>query len=107
MADSGGEPAPPASPPGGASAAAFFDLDRTLMSGSSGFFWARAAARAGMISRRRLAMDAWENVRFRLRGSTDATTDRVMVRVGAMLEGRRVVDFDRLGPQVLAGVLPR
>jgi len=87
--------------------AAFFDLDRTLMSGSSGFFWARAAARAGMISRRRLALDAWENVKFRLRGSTDASTDRVMTRVGAMLEGRRARDFQRLGPQVLAGVLPR
>jgi HAD superfamily hydrolase (TIGR01490 family) len=87
--------------------AAFFDLDRTLMSGSSGFFWARAAARAGMISRRRLALDAWENVKFRLRGSTDAATDGIMRRVGAMLEGKRVVDFERLGPQVLAGVLPR
>ena len=87
--------------------AAFFDLDRTLMSGSSGFFWARAAARAGMISRRRLALDAWENVKFRLRGSTDASTDRCMARVGAMLEGRRARDFQRLGPQVLAGVLPR
>jgi HAD superfamily hydrolase (TIGR01490 family) len=101
-----GELAQPTSPPGRASAA-FFDLDRTLMSGSSGFFWARAAARAGMISRRRLAMDAWENVKFRLRGSTDASTDRVMARVGAMLEGRRARDFQRLGPQVLAGVLPR
>jgi HAD superfamily hydrolase (TIGR01490 family) len=87
--------------------AAFFDLDRTLMSGSSGFFWARAAARAGMISRRRLALDGWENVKFRLRGSTDASTDRVMTRVGAMLEGRRAIEFERLGPQVLAGVLPR
>jgi HAD superfamily hydrolase (TIGR01490 family) len=87
--------------------AAFFDLDRTLMSGSSGFFWARAAARAGMISRRRLALDAWENVKFRLRGSTDASTDKVMNRVGEMLVGKRAVDFQRLGPQVLAGVLPR
>jgi HAD superfamily hydrolase (TIGR01490 family) len=87
--------------------AAFFDLDRTLMSGSSGFFWARAAARAGMISRRRLALDAWENVKFRLRGSTDASTDKVMHRVGEMLAGKRARDFERLGPQVLAGVLPR
>jgi HAD superfamily hydrolase (TIGR01490 family) len=30
-----------------------------------------------------------------------------MTRVGAMLEGRRALDFQRLGPQVLAGVLPR
>jgi HAD superfamily hydrolase (TIGR01490 family) len=48
-----------------------------------------------------------ENVKFRLRGSTDQSTDRVMARVGAMLEGKRAKDFDRLGPQVLAGVLPR
>jgi HAD superfamily hydrolase (TIGR01490 family) len=101
-----GELASPTRPAGPVSAA-FFDLDRTLMSGSSGFFWARAAARAGMISRRRLALDGWENVKFRLRGSTDAATDRVMVRVGAMLEGRRALEFQRLGPQVLAGVLPR
>jgi HAD superfamily hydrolase (TIGR01490 family) len=90
-----------------AGAAVFFDLDRTLMSGSSGFFWARAAARAGLISRRRFALDAWENLRFRLRGSTDARADRAMQRVTVLLEGRRASDFDRLGPQVLAGVLPR
>ena len=36
-------------------AAAFFDLDRTLMSGSSGQPWVRAARRAGLISRRQLA----------------------------------------------------
>jgi HAD superfamily hydrolase (TIGR01490 family) len=87
--------------------AAFFDLDRTLMSGSSGFYWARAAAGAGLISKRRLAGDAWENVKFRLRGSTDEGTDRVMRRVGDMLRDRRRLDFQRLGPQVLAGVLPR
>jgi HAD superfamily hydrolase (TIGR01490 family) len=87
--------------------AAFFDLDRTLMSGSSGFFCARAAARAGMISRRRLALDAWENVKFRLRGSTDQATDRVRREVGEMISGQRVVDLQRLAPKVLAGVLPR
>ena len=98
----------PAAPAGAAGReAAFFDLDRTLMSGSSGFHWARAAAGAGLMSRRRLAADALENVRFRLRGSTDEGTERVKARVGAILAGRRRQDFVRLGPQVLAGVLPR
>src|SRR4051795_81201 len=92
---------PPSTQPARPVSAAFFDLDRTLMSGSSGFFWARDAARAGMISRRRLAMDAWANVKFRLRGSTDENTDKVMQRVGEMLVGKRAVDFQRLGPQVL------
>jgi HAD superfamily hydrolase (TIGR01490 family) len=92
---------------GDAAEAAFFDLDRTLMAGSSGFHWARAARRAGLISRRRLAADAWVNLRFRLHGSTDAGTDKVRERVGQMIAGRRVRDLERLAPRVLAGVLPR
>src|SRR3954462_1655972 len=88
-------------------AAAFFDLDRTLMAGSSGLHWARAAYRAGMVSRRQMAGDAWANIRFRLRGSTDDETEAVKDRLGEFLEGRRVKDLERLGHQVLAGVLPR
>jgi HAD superfamily hydrolase (TIGR01490 family) len=87
--------------------AAFFDLDKTLMSGSSGIFFARAAYETGMISRRRLARDAFENVRFRLRGSTDDRADEVRQRVGEMIAGVRVRDLQRLSPRVLAGVLPR
>src|SRR5690349_19468628 len=88
-------------------AAAFFDLDRTLMAGSSGLHWARAAHRAGLVSRRQMAGDAWANVKFRLRGSTDEETEAVKDRLGEFLEGRRVKELERLGPQVLAGVLPR
>jgi HAD superfamily hydrolase (TIGR01490 family) len=88
-------------------AGVFFDLDRTLMAGSSGFHWARAARRAGLTTRRQLATDAIENVRFRLRGSTDEATREVQKRVGAFLEGRRVRELERLSPMVLAGVLPR
>jgi HAD superfamily hydrolase (TIGR01490 family) len=88
-------------------AGVFFDLDRTLMAGSSGFHWARAARRAGMTTRRRLAKDALDNVRFRLRGSTDEATREVRDRVGEFLEGRRVRELERLSAMVLAGVLPR
>jgi HAD superfamily hydrolase (TIGR01490 family) len=88
-------------------AAAFFDLDRTLIAGSSGFHWARAAYRAGLLSRRQIAADAWANVQFRLRGSTDADTGELQARLETWLRGRRVKDLDRLAPGVLAGVLPR
>jgi HAD superfamily hydrolase (TIGR01490 family) len=88
-------------------AGVFFDLDRTLMAGSSGFHWARAARRAGLTTRRQLAGDAMENIRFRLRGSTDEGTVVVRDRVGAFLKDRRVADIERLSPMVLAGVLPR
>src|SRR6266566_4922835 len=88
-------------------AAAFFDLDKTLMAGSSGIFFARAAYETGMISRGRLARDAYENLRFRLLGSTDQRADDVRRRVGRMIAGARVRDLERLSPRVLAGVLPR
>src|SRR3954447_6163904 len=88
-------------------AAAFFDLDRTLMAGSSGLHWARAAYRAGLVGRRQMASDAWANVKFRLRGSTDQETEAVKERLGEFLAGKPVRDFERLGHQVLAGVLPR
>ena len=53
------------------SGAAFFDLDRTLIAGSSAFQFARASYRHGLATRRQIASDALANVRFRLRGSTD------------------------------------
>nr|WP_302182723.1 HAD-IB family hydrolase [Paraconexibacter antarcticus] len=87
--------------------AAFFDLDRTLMAGSSGLHWARAARSSGLVSRRKMAHYAWRNVKFRLRGSTDEETDAVRAEVARMLEGVRVRDLQRLAPKVLAGVLPR
>jgi HAD superfamily hydrolase (TIGR01490 family) len=97
--------------PGGAGdspgSAAFFDLDKTLMAGSSGIFFARAAYETGMISRSRLVRDVYENVRFRLLGSTDDRADDVRRRVGEMIAGVRVRDLERLSPRVLAGVLPR
>jgi HAD superfamily hydrolase (TIGR01490 family) len=89
------------------SAGAFFDLDRTLMAGSSGFHWVRAAHAAGMVSRRQLASDALGNLRFRLRGSTDEIAQQAMDRLDVALRGHHPREFQRLGPQVLAGVLPR
>jgi len=87
--------------------AAFFDLDRTLMAGSSGIFFAKAAFQTGMITRSRMARDLYENLRFRLRGSTDDRADAVRRRVGEMIAGVPVRSLARLSPQVLAGVLPR
>src|ERR671917_1883584 len=86
--------------------AAFFDLDKTLIEGSSAIHFGRAAYKHGMVSRRRLARDLWANIRFRLNGSTDAGTDELRQRILDSIAGQRVVDLARLGPDVLAGVLP-
>jgi len=59
-----------------------------------------------MVSRRRLARDVWANVKFRLEGSTDAGTDELRQRILDSIAGQRVVDLARLGPDILAGLLP-
>jgi HAD superfamily hydrolase (TIGR01490 family) len=92
-----------AEPRGGA---AFFDLDKTLIEGSSALHFARAAYRSGLMSRRRLARDVWANLKFRVQGSTDEGTDALRQRILDALAGQRVVDLQRLGPDVLAGILP-
>src|SRR3954453_22894885 len=92
--------------PPGARGAAFFDLDKTLMEGSSAFHFARASYRAGQLSRKQLARAVRDNVRFRLHGSTDEATDALRKQVYDAIAGKRVVDLQRLTPQVLAGILP-
>jgi HAD superfamily hydrolase (TIGR01490 family) len=77
------------------------------MAGSSGFHFVRAAYQQGMISRRRLAGDTLDAVKFRLWGSTDAGTAKVRARLGSYLEGVPERDMRRMAPRVLAGVLPR
>jgi HAD superfamily phosphoserine phosphatase-like hydrolase len=89
------------------SPAAFFDLDRTLMEGSSAFQFGRAAYKAGLLSRRQLIADGWANLVFRLRGASDESSHELRLRISESLEGTRVRDMERLGVDVLAGVLPR
>jgi HAD superfamily hydrolase (TIGR01490 family) len=88
-------------------AAAFFDLDRTLMAGSSGMHFARAAYRTGMVSRALLVRWGLEHVRFRLWGSTDERTAEVLSEVKELLSGVPEREVERLAPDLLAGVLPR
>ena len=92
---------------GGGKAAAFFDLDKTLMAGSSGMVFARVANRKGFVPRGQLARWGWHHLRYRLWGSSDEQTDAVVEvakRIFAEIAER---DVERMGPEVLAGILPR
>jgi len=87
--------------------AAFFDLDKTLMAGSSGMVFARVANQRGFVPRRQLAKWGWDHLRYRLRGSSDEQTNAVLEvakRVFAEIPER---DVERMAPAVLAGILPR
>ncbi|MET0926770.1 MAG: HAD-IB family hydrolase [Solirubrobacterales bacterium] len=87
--------------------AAFFDLDRTLISGSSGLPWARAATKAGLISRRQMAKWGVDAIRFRLRGATDEATEELLAEIKEVFQGTSARQIARMAPEVLVGVLPR
>jgi HAD superfamily hydrolase (TIGR01490 family) len=87
--------------------AAFFDLDKTLMAGSSGMVFARVANRKGFVPRGQLAKWGLDHLRYRLRGSSDEQTNAVLEvakRIFAEIPER---DVERMAPEVLAGILPR
>jgi len=88
-------------------AAAFFDLDKTLMAGSSGMQFARVATRQGVVSRRQLSSWAVEHLRYRLRGTTDERTAEVLRVARELISGVSAKSVDRMGPEVMAAILPR
>jgi HAD superfamily hydrolase (TIGR01490 family) len=77
------------------------------MAGSSAYHFGRASYKAGRLSRRQLARDGIKQVRFRLRGSTDAAVHALMDRIMEGIKDRPVTDLARLVPDTLAGILPR
>jgi HAD superfamily hydrolase (TIGR01490 family) len=88
-------------------AAAFFDLDKTLMAGSSGMVFARVASRRGLVPRKQLAKWGADHLLYRLRGASDAQTNSVLEvaqRVFADVPEREIT---RMGPELMAGILPR
>lgn len=88
-------------------AAAFFDLDKTLMAGSSGMQFARVATRQGIIGRRQLASWGVEHLRYRLRGTTDERTGEVLRVARELIRGVPEKTIARMEPEVMAAILPR
>ena len=88
-------------------AAAFFDLDKTLMAGSSGMQFARVATRHGIVRRRQLASWGLEHLRYRLRGTTDERTTDVLRVVRELIAGVSARKIERMNPEVMAAILPR
>jgi HAD superfamily hydrolase (TIGR01490 family) len=87
--------------------AAFFDLDKTLMAGSSGMQFARVAAQHGIVSRRQLASWGVEHLRYRLRGTTDERTGEVLRAARELIAGVPSKTIERMAPEVMAAILPR
>ena len=88
-----------------ATSAAFFDLDRTLMSGSSTLPFARACHREGFYPLHRLLTDAANGVVFKLFGASDETSAALRDRILQMVEGRDADLFRRMAPTVIEELL--
>jgi len=85
--------------------AAFFDLDRTLIAGSSAFVVARAARDAGLLRTLDFAEDAVRALWFRLAGASDDAATTARERILAAVGGSRVEDLVALNEVVLPELL--
>jgi HAD superfamily hydrolase (TIGR01490 family) len=85
----------------GVRGAAFFDLDRTIISGSSMFALGWAAYRSGMVTNRELMADATNAATFLFAGASDEKTDAVKDRVLQAIEGLSVEKMAELGQQII------
>lgn len=85
--------------------AAFFDLDRTLIAGSSAFVFARAAYDAGQIRPQDFAGDALKALKFRFFGSSDESSTNVRERILAAAGGIKQADLLALNEMVLPELL--
>jgi HAD superfamily hydrolase (TIGR01490 family) len=88
-------------------AAAFFDLDRTLISGSSAFSFGIAAWRNKLIPTGELLSDAVNAVTFKLVGATDERSEAVRDRILHAVEGAQQSDLLALNEEIIPRILEK
>ncbi|MEU3456176.1 HAD-IB family hydrolase [Micromonospora sp. NPDC006766] len=90
-----------ASTPGSATAAAFFDVDNTMMQGASIYWFARGLAARKYFTTGDLARFAWQQARFRL-FATERVGDMSQAKEAALafINGWRVEDVERLAEEI-------
>jgi HAD superfamily hydrolase (TIGR01490 family) len=107
-------PAPPAGGAPPARAAAFFDLDKTVIATSAASAFARPFLSGGLLSRRAALRSAAAQLAFLLGSATEGRTERVRAQLSAMVAGwdvERVSSIvaeslqDAIGPVVYAEAL--
>jgi HAD superfamily hydrolase (TIGR01490 family) len=89
----------------GETAAAFFDLDRTIIGGSSVFTFGWVAYRAGMVPTSQLLKDAAAAVIFKFSGASDDKTEAVKTRILEAIEGVEVAAFTDVADEVIPKLL--
>jgi HAD superfamily hydrolase (TIGR01490 family) len=87
--------------------AAFFDLDRTLISGSSAFVLGVAAWRGKLVPTRQFLRDAASALSFVLSGADDDTSHGVRDRILGAVKGVRVDDLVALNADIVPKLMDR
>ncbi|HEX5291505.1 MAG TPA: HAD-IB family hydrolase [Streptosporangiaceae bacterium] len=83
------------------SAAAFFDVDNTLMRGASIYHFARGLAARKLFGTREMAAMMWGQLAFRLRGAENAEhIDAARQAALAFVAGQRVDEVVALGEEI-------
>lgn len=88
-------------------AAAFFDLDRTLMSGSSAYYFGKASYREGLRPLHLLVQDAVGALIFKLFGASDEKSAQLRDRILESVKGQKAETFRAMSPGVIEEILPR
>src|SRR5947209_16732318 len=87
--------------PADPSAAAFFDVDNTMMQGASIYHFARGLAARDFFTWRDLAQFAWKQVAFRMKGVEDpAHMEEAKEAALAFVAGHEVDEVVRLGEEI-------
>jgi HAD superfamily hydrolase (TIGR01490 family) len=82
-------------------AAAFFDVDNTMMQGSSLYWFARGMAARKYFTPSDLVRFAWQQLRFRVIATEDAgDISQTRELALAFVEGWRVADMERLSQEI-------
>lgn len=90
----------PPTPEPDQAAAAFFDLDNTMMRGASIYYFARGLAARKMFGARDLARFAWGQVSFRMTGEKADHMDAAREAALAFVAGHKVIEIMSLGEEI-------
>jgi HAD superfamily hydrolase (TIGR01490 family) len=88
-------------PPTGSSTAAFFDLDKTIIAGSSALAFSRTFRRQGLISRRAALRSGYAQLLLMLSGADADTMDLLRRRITALCTGWEVAQIRSIVAETL------
>ncbi len=91
----------------GGPTAAFFDLDRTLISGSSAFVLGIAAWRNELVPTHQFVRDAASALAFVVAGASDDTSTGVRDRILGAVKGVRLEDLVALNAEIVPKLMER